>query len=156
GLVEKAVAEIDQIEAGRLAAKMHKGRFDFDDLAAQLKQMQKMGGLGGIAALLPGAGKIKDAMQNANVDEKTIRRQQAIISSMTREERRDVDLLNASRKRRIAKGSGMQVQDINRLIKQFLSMREMMKKMKKMGAGGLRGLGTQGLENLFPPSPRAP
>jgi signal recognition particle subunit SRP54 len=133
GLVEKAMAEIDQAEAEKLAAKMKKGGFDFDDLSSQLKQMQKMGGLSGIAALLPGAGKIQDAMAKANVDEAMIRRQQAIISSMTREERKNADLLNASRKRRIAKGSGTEVSEINRLIKQYLSMRDMMKQMKKMG-----------------------
>jgi signal recognition particle subunit SRP54 len=133
GLVEKAMAEIDMQEAEKLAGKMKKGGFDFDDLSAQLKQMQKMGGLSGIAAMLPGAGKIQDAMSRANVDESMIRRQQAIISSMTREERKNADLLNASRKRRIASGSGTEVSEINRLIKQYLGMRDMMKKMQKMG-----------------------
>lgn len=148
-LVEKAAAELDMEEAEKLAGKMKKGGFDFDDLASQLKQMQKMGGLSGIAAMLPGAGKIRDAMQNAKVDEKMVRRQQAIISSMTREERKNADLLNASRKRRIAKGAGVEVSEINRLIKQYLSMRDMMKRLGSLGAKRLSGLGSKELESLL-------
>ncbi|HVY13432.1 MAG TPA: signal recognition particle protein [Alphaproteobacteria bacterium] len=154
GLVEKAVAEIDQKEAAKLAAKMQKGGFDFDDLSSQLKQMQRMGGLSGIAALLPGAGKLKEAMAQANVDEKIIARQQAIISSMTRAERKNVDLLNASRKRRIAAGAGADVPAVNRLIKQYLHMRDMMKQMKKKGFGGkgMQGLDMSQLRGMVPPN----
>ncbi len=132
-LVEKAAAEMDMGEAQKMAAKLQKGDFDFDDLAGQLKQMRKMGGLNGIMGMLPGVGKIKEQMANANVDEGIIKRQEAIISSMTKAERRSVDLLNASRKRRIAKGSGVDVADVNRLIKQYMQMRDMMRQMKKMG-----------------------
>jgi signal recognition particle subunit SRP54 len=112
--------------------------------------MQKMGGLSGIAALLPGAGKIQAAMQQANIDESMLKRQQAIISSMTRQEKKDVNLLNASRKRRIAKGSGTEVQEINRLIKQFLQMRDAMKRMKQMGQQNF----LKGLAGNFPPMGR--
>jgi signal recognition particle subunit SRP54 len=150
GLVEKAVAEIDHAAAEKLAKKLQKGGFDFDDLASQLSQMQKMGGLSGIAALLPGAGKIQAAMQNANIDESMLKRQQAIISSMTRAEKKDVNLLNASRKRRIAKGSGTEVQEINRLIKQYLQMRDTMKRMKQMGQQNF----LKGLAGNFPPMGR--
>jgi signal recognition particle subunit SRP54 len=135
-LVEKAAAEIDMVEAEAMAQKLQKGSFDFDDLSNQLKQMQRMGGLSGIAGMLPGAGKIKEAMAQGQIDESMVKRQQAIISSMTKDERKNVDLLNASRKRRIAAGSGVEVQDINRLVKQFLQMRDMMKQMKKMGQKG--------------------
>lgn len=149
-LVEKAAAEIDMKAAEKMAAKLQKGDFDFEDLASQLKQMKKMGGFGSIINMLPGAGKLKDMMQSASVDEKVIARQEAIISSMTIKERRSPDLLNASRKRRIAAGSGVEVADVNRLIKQYLQMRDMMRQMKKMGqknfmralasGGGLGGL----------------
>jgi len=132
-LVEKAAAEIDQVAAEKMAAKMQAGAFDFSDMAEQLKQMRKMGGLSGIMNMLPGMGKMKAAMENANIDDRIIKRQEAMIGSMTPEERRNVDLLNASRKRRIAKGSGVDVQDVNKLIKQYLQMRDMMKQMKKMG-----------------------
>ena len=157
-LVENAISKIDQTEAAAMAAKMQDGKFDLDDLAAQLTQMQKMGGLGGIMSFLPGAGALKDAMKNANVDDRVLARQKAIISSMTRAERRDPDVLNASRKRRVAAGAGAKVEDINRLLKQYLGMRDMMRQMKKGGAKGMlrqfgglmggRGLGDlQALQN---------
>lgn len=132
-LVEKAAAEIDIKAAEKIAEKFKQGSFDFEDMAEQLKQMRKMGGLSGIMNMLPGVGKIKAAMQNANVDDSIIKRQEAIISSMTPAERQDVDLLNASRKRRIAKGAGVDVADVNKVVKQFLQMRDVMKSMKKMG-----------------------
>ncbi len=144
-LVEKAAAGLDAREAEKLAGKMQKGgALDFNDLAAQMRQMQKMGGLSGVAALLPGAGKIRAAMADAAMDEKIIARQLALIASMTREERRDVNLLNASRKRRIAAGAGQQVQDLNRLVKQFLQTRDMMRQMQKKGQKEfLKGLGSR-------------
>lgn len=132
-LVEKAAAQLDMAEAQKMAAKMQEGGFDFDDLLSQLRQMRRMGGLSGIAGMLPGAAKIKDAMGKANVDEGMMKRMEAIILSMTPAERRNVDLLAASRKRRIAKGAGVDVAMVNRLIKQYLQMRDMMKQMKKMG-----------------------
>ncbi len=149
-LVEKAAAEMDVDAAQKTAARMQKGQFDFDDLADQLRQIRKMGGFSGIMGMMPGVGKIKQAMQNANVDERIIKRQEAIISSMTRAERKNPDLLNASRKRRIAKGSGTEVATINQLIKQYLQMRDMMKQMKKMGQKNfMRNMQGGGLERLL-------
>lgn len=136
-LVEKAVATIDQDEAREMAEKLMSGKaFDFNDLAKQMQQMRKMGGLGSMMNMLPGMGKIKDQLKNANLDDKMIKRQEAIIQSMTPAERKDVDLLGASRKRRIAAGAGVQVSDVNRLIKQFMDMQKMMKQVQKLGKGG--------------------
>jgi len=141
-LVEKAAATIDHDDAEAMAEKfLSGGKFDFNDLAKQFQQMHKMGGLGGLMNLLPGMGKMKDAIKNANVDDRAIKRQEAIIKSMTPAERKNVDLLGASRKRRIAKGSGVDVSDVNRLIKQFLEMQKMMKQMQKLGKSGfMRGM----------------
>ncbi len=139
-LVEKAAETIERDEAEKLAAKMQKGSFDLDDLAQQLRQLTKMGGFGGIMSMLPGVGKIKKQMQGANIDERMIKRQEAIIMSMTRQERRKPQILKASRKRRIAAGSGTSVQDVNRLLKQHQQMQTMMKRMGKMGGRGMGGL----------------
>ena len=140
-LVEKAAETIDRAEAAKMAAKMKKGSFDLDDYAEQLQQMRKMGGLQAILGMLPGMGAIKN-MASAGIDDKTILRQSAIISSMTKAERRNITILNASRRRRIAAGSGTDVQDINRLIKQFQDMQTMMKRMQNGGlAGMMRQLG---------------
>ncbi|MDR3518793.1 MAG: signal recognition particle protein [Azospirillaceae bacterium] len=146
-LVEKAVESIDQEEAEKLARKMEKGGFDLDDMASQLRQIRKMGGMQGMLGMLPGIGKIKNQLKDANVDERMLKRQEAIISSMTRAERRDIKLLNASRRRRIATGSGTTVQDVNRLLKQFQDMQQMMKQVKKLGK---KGLMRQGLAGLLP------
>ncbi len=147
-LVEKAQETIAEEEAETLARKMQKGRFDFDDLAKQLRQIRTMGGLGGIAKLLPGVGKVQKQLANANVDEAILVRQQAIISSMTPTERRRPEIIKASRKRRIAAGSGATVQDVNRLMKQFQEMNRMMKKMNRLGSKGLmRG----GMPPMMPP-----
>ncbi len=147
-LVEKAQETIAEEEAETLARKMQKGRFDFDDLAKQLRQIRTMGGLGGIARLLPGVGKVQKQLANANVDEAILVRQQAIISSMTPTERRRPEIIKASRKRRIAAGSGVTVQDVNRLMKQFQEMNRMMKKMNRLGSKGLmRG----GMPPMMPP-----
>jgi len=146
GLVERAAEVIDKEEAEKLAAKMQKGGFDLDDMANQLRQVRKMGGLGGIMGMLPGVAKIKDQLAGAKVDENMIKRQEAIIMSMTPRERKDAKLLNASRKRRIAAGSGTTVPDINRLIKQYMEMSRVMKQMGKLGQ---KGIMRQGLGSLF-------
>jgi signal recognition particle subunit SRP54 len=146
-LVEKAAENIDKAEAEKLAKKMEKGTFDLDDMANQLKQIRKMGGMGGMLGMLPGIGKIKNQLKDANIDEGILKKQEAIISSMTKAERRNPDIIKASRKRRIALGSGVQVQDVNRLLKQFQDMQTMMKKVKKMGQ---KGFMRQGLAGLLP------
>ena len=129
-MVEKAAEEIDEEEAKKSIKKLQKGTFDMDDLVDQLKQMKKMGGMGGLMSMMPGAGKLKDAMANANIDDKMVDQQMAIVSSMTKKERKDPSLLNGSRKRRIAAGSGTSVQEVNKLLKQFKMMSTMMKKMR--------------------------
>lgn len=147
-LVEKAQETIAEDEAEKLARKMQKGRFDFDDLAKQLRQIRMMGGLGGITQLLPGVGRMQKQLANANVDEAVLVRQEAIISSMTPAERLRPEIIKASRKRRIAAGSGVTVQDVNRLMKQFQEMNRMMKKMNKLGKKGvMRG----GMPPMMPP-----
>jgi signal recognition particle subunit SRP54 len=118
---------------------MQKGQFDLDDMLSQLQQVAKMGGLGGLMGMLPGIGKLKKQMDGAGVDDKSIKRQAAIIQSMTKKERKNPKLLNASRKRRVAGGSGTTPQEINRLLKQHMEMGRMMKQMGKMG--GMKGLG---------------
>lgn len=135
-LVEKAAETIEVEEAERLAKKMQKGKFDLEDFLSQLRQMQKMGGLSGLMNMLPGMGKMKGMLNDANMDDSVIKRQEAIILSMTQKERSKPDLLNASRRKRIAAGSGTSVQDVNKLIKQFQGMQTMMKRMKKMGGMG--------------------
>jgi len=132
-LVEKAAETIEQEEAERLAKKLSAGRMDLTDLLSQLRQMKRMGGLGGLMGLLPQVGKLKKQMAEANIDEKLLARQEAIILSMTPQERTKPEILKASRKRRIAAGAGVEVQDVNRLLKQFDQMRDMMKQMSKMG-----------------------
>jgi len=117
---------------------MKKGAFDLDDLAEQLKQLQKLGGMSGVMGLLPGMGKIKKQLDNVDLDKLVLRRQMAIIGSMTVFERRNPKVLNASRKKRVAKGSGTEVQEVNRLLKMHLQMADMMKKMGKQ-RGGLLG-----------------
>src|SRR5215469_2334903 len=144
-LVEKAAETVDQEEAEKLAAKLEKGRFDLDDLAAQLRQIRRMGGMSGMLGLLPGIGKLKKQLGEANIDEGIIKRQEAIISSMTKSERRNPKLLNGSRRRRIASGSGTTVPEINRLLKQYQDMADITKKMKKLGNKGLMRHGLAGL-----------
>jgi signal recognition particle subunit SRP54 len=133
GLVEMASDTIDHAEAEKLAQKMMRGKFDLEDYAAQLKQIAKMGSLSGILGMLPGVGKIKQQLADANLETTVFKRQAAIIGSMTKAERRNPDLLKASRKKRIAAGSGTSVQDVNKLLKQFDDMSTMMKRMNKMG-----------------------
>ena len=136
-LVERAAETIDRDEAEKLAAKMQKGQFDLEDYASQLKQIGKMGSLSGILGMLPGVGKMKAQIENANLDTAILKRQAAIIGSMTPGERRKPDLIKASRKRRIAAGSGTTVQEVNRLLKQFDDMSAMMKRMNKLGQKGM-------------------
>ncbi len=153
-LVEKAAGELDQAKAEKMARKLAKGQFDLDDLAGQLNQMKKMGGLQGIMGLLPGVAKLKNQMAENNVSDKMIDRQLAVINSMTKAERKKPDLLNASRKKRVAKGAGVEVQDINRLLKQHRQMADMVKSLSKGGGknlqkmasmmGGLPGMGGGG------------
>ncbi len=145
-LVERAAETIDRDEAEKMAAKMAKGSFDLDDYVAQLRQVGKMGGIGGVLTMLPGMGQIKEQLAGVNMDQ-GLARQMAIVSSMTKGERRDPKLLNASRRRRIAQGAGASVQEINQLLKQFLQMQDMMKKMKKLGKAGLM---RHGLKALMP------
>ena len=135
-LVEKAAQDLDQAKAEKAARKLAKGQFDLDDLAAQLQQMKRMGGLQGIMGLLPGVAKMKSQMAASGVDDRMIARQEAILSSMTKAERKKPDLLNASRKRRIAAGSGVDVADINRLLKQHRQMADAVKAMSKNGGKG--------------------
>jgi signal recognition particle subunit SRP54 len=132
-LVERVAETVDRAEAEQLAAKMKKGSFDLDDLATQLQQMRKMGGMSGILGMLPGVGKIKQQLSDAQVDDRMIARQLAIIGSMTPKERRNPQILHASRKRRIAAGSGTAVPEVNKLLKQYQQMQTMMKRVKKMG-----------------------
>ena len=146
-LVERAAETIEQEDAEKLAKKIEKGQFDLDDLAGQLRQLQKMGGLSGVMGMLPGVPKIQQQMKDANLDDSLVKRQLAIISSMTRRERRRPGIIKASRKQRIARGSGSTVQDVNKLMKQFQEANRMMKKVKKMGK---KGLMRHGLPGAFP------
>jgi signal recognition particle subunit SRP54 len=144
-LVEKAAATIDAEKAARVAEKMRKGAFDLSDLREQLTQMQHMGGVSGLMSMLPGIAKMKNQLAERNLDETVLKRQMAIIDSMTPRERRNPDLLKASRKRRIAAGSGTKPEDINRLLKMHRTMADV---MKAMGGGGKRGP-MAGLANML-------
>ena len=157
-LVEKAVQEMDHAKAEAAAARLSKGQFDLDDLAAQLGQMKRMGGMQGILGMLPGVAKVKKQISEAGIDDKVFDRQVAIISSMTKIERKKPDMLQASRKRRIAAGSGVEVADVNRLLKQHRQMADMVKAMSKGGGRGMGGmmaamkaLGGQGGGGGMPP-----
>jgi len=133
---------------------MRKGEFDMNDLAEQLRQMKKMGGMTGVLSLLPGVGKVKDQLAQAGLDDKVLTRQEAIISSMTRRERADPDLLNGSRRKRIAAGAGVEVSEVNKLMKMHRAMADVMKAMKKSGGrlpAGLSGImGGGGMPHLPP------
>jgi signal recognition particle subunit SRP54 len=139
-LVEKAAATIDAEKAARVAEKMRKGAFDLSDLREQIMQMQQMGGMNGLMAMLPGVAKIKNQLAERNLDEKVLKRQVAIIDSMTPQERRNPDVLKASRKRRIAAGSGTKPEDINRLLKMHRTMADVMKAMGGAKRGPMAGL----------------
>ena len=150
-LVEKASETIDKEEAEKLAAKMKKGTFDMNDLKSQLNQMKKLGGMKGVLGMLPGVGKIKGQLDAAGLDDRVLTRQEAIIQSMTKTERSDPDSINGSRRKRIAAGAGVDVSDVNKLLKMHRQMADM---MKKMGKGGrmpmMPGMGG-GLPGGLPP-----
>ncbi|HCP01608.1 MAG: signal recognition particle protein [Alphaproteobacteria bacterium] len=158
-LVERASELVEEEKAEKIARKIQKGEFDLEDLLDQLRQLKKMGGIGSVMSMLPGIGKVKKQMAAADMDDNRIMRQEAIILSMTPEERQRPTLVKASRKKRIAAGSGTSVQEINKLLKQYQQMHTMMKKMKKMGGkmppmggGGMPGAGGVGLPpGMLPP-----
>ncbi|MFL2845386.1 MAG: signal recognition particle protein, partial [Candidatus Puniceispirillaceae bacterium] len=153
-LVEKAAEAIEVEEAERLAKRMAKGQFNMNDFLTQIRQLQKMGGLGSVMGMLPGIGKMQKQIAAAGIDDSMIKRQEAIILSMTKKERISVGLLNASRRKRIAAGSGTSVQEVNRLVKQYQDMARMMKKLGgKTGAAAMKamlggaGMGAAGMGN---------
>jgi signal recognition particle subunit SRP54 len=153
-LIEEAEQKLDKKKAEKLANKIKKGKgFDLEDFRDQLQQMQNMGGVSGMLEKLPGMGNLAQAAATANVDTKMFKRMEVIIDSMTPLERRKPDLLNGSRKRRITDGSGTQIQDLNRLLKQHKQMSKMMKKMGKKGgmANLMRGMG-----GMMPPGGMPP
>jgi signal recognition particle subunit SRP54 len=139
-LVEKAAANIDAERAARTAEKMRKGKFDLADMREQLAQMQNMGGIGGLMGMMPGIAKMKNQIAAANLDDKVLKRQMALIDSMTREERKNPDVLKASRKKRIAAGSGLKVEEINKLLKMHRNMADMMKAMGSGKRGPMAGI----------------
>ncbi len=150
-LVEKAAENIDKDEVEILAKKISKGKFDLDDFAKQLQQMGKMGGVSGILSMLPGVSKAQKLMAENKISDKLINHQIAIINSMTKKERSEPSVIKASRKIRISKGSGTRVQDVNKLLKQFLQSQKMMKRMKSMGKGGMPNDLMQKLQGNIPP-----
>lgn len=152
GLVEKAGEVADQAEAEKVAKRALKGQFSLEDLQRQLAQVKSMGDVNSLMGMLPGVGKMKKQIADANIDDRMIARQEAIILSMTLKERRNPKLLNAKRRKRIAAGSGTSVQDVNRLLKQFQQMATMMKKMGKKGIKGMMpGMGDGMLGGMMPP-----
>ena len=132
-LVEKAAQTIDVQKAQAIAEKMRKGVFDLEDLSDQLKQMERIGGMSSMLGMLPGIGKVKKQIDAAGIDDKIVKRQRAIISSMTPKERRNPKVLDGKRKRRIAAGSGTKPEDVNKLLKMHRQMADMMKTMGKRG-----------------------
>ena len=136
-LIEKAEKQFDEKQAEELARKMQENKFDFNDMLEQFRQINKMGDLKGILSMIPGIG---SQLKDVEIDERQIARVEAIILSMTPAERAHPDIINPSRKRRIAAGCGMKVEDVNRLIKQLEQMRKMMKQMKNFGKKGMRGM----------------
>ncbi len=147
GLVEKVTETVDQDEAEKLAARMARGQFNLEDYASQLRQISKMGSVSGILGMLPGMGKMKAQLDDANIDQTIFKRHTAIISSMTKKERKTPDIIKASRKKRIAAGSGTSVQEVNKLLKTFDDMATMMKRVNKLGQ---KGLMRHGISALMP------
>ena len=139
-LVEKAAANIDAEKAARVAEKMRKGLFDLADMREQLLQMANMGGISGLMGMMPGVAKMKNQIANAGIDDKILKRQVALIDSMTRQERKHPDILKASRKKRIAAGAGGKVEDLNKLLKMHRNMADMMKAMGSGKRGPLAGI----------------
>ena len=140
-LVERAAAELDEAKARTMAEKLAKGRFDLNDMADQLGQMEKLGGMQGLMGMLPGVQKVKKQIAESGISDASFRRQRAIIGSMTKAERKKPDILQASRKRRIAAGAGVEVAEINRLLKQHRQMQDAFKMMAKGGGKGFARLG---------------
>ena len=141
-LVEKASEDLDQENLKKTEEKLKKGQFSMEDYLSQLRQMKKMGGIEGIMSFLPGVSKIKSQMDQSGIDEKIITQNEAVILSMTKQERENPKIINGSRKKRIANGSGTDIATINKLLKQFKMMSEMMKKMSK---GNLKGMADKGI-----------
>src|ERR1700683_2457456 len=139
-LVEKAAANIDAEKAARVAEKMRKGQFDLSDMREQLLQMTNMGGISGLMGMMPGIAKIKNQIASANLDDKVLKRQIAVIDSMTRQERKNPDILKASRKKRIAAGAGLKVEEVNKLLKMHRTMADVMKAMGGAKRGPMAGL----------------
>jgi len=144
-LVEKAQETIEAEQAERMMKRFQKGQFNMNDLKMQLEQMMKMGGMEGIMGMMPGMGKMAKQMEGAGIDDRMLRQQVALIQSMTKRERANPQILQASRKKRIAKGSGMEVSDLNKLLKMQRQMGDMMKKMGKMGKGGMMKQAMKGM-----------
>ncbi len=154
GIVEKAEKEFDEQEAEKMAKKLSKGNFDLDDFQKQLNQMKKLGGIKGILSMMPGIRKAKETLNKTNLEDKTFIKMAAIISSMTKKEKKNPSILNGSRKKRIAAGSGVEIQDINKLLKQFKNMQLMMKKFSKHGIDGMEkmlgnNMGANNLGNML-------
>ncbi|RLB71030.1 MAG: signal recognition particle protein [Deltaproteobacteria bacterium] len=137
-LIEKAQESVDQKKAEELALRLRKNQFSLEDFRSQLRNLKKMGSIGGIMKMIPGMGKLKDKLGDEAIDDSKLGKIEAIINSMTDKERHDHRLINGSRRKRIAKGSGTTVQDVNRLLKEFLEMKKMMKKFNKMGPKGMK------------------
>ncbi|MCD6292766.1 MAG: signal recognition particle protein [Deltaproteobacteria bacterium] len=137
-LIEKAQEGVDQKKAEELARKLRKNEFSLDDFRSQLQHIKKLGSIGGIMKMIPGMGKLRDKLGDEAIDDKELVKIEAIINSMTDKERHNHRLINGSRRKRIAKGSGCTVQDVNRLLKNFLDMKKMMKKFNKMGPKGMK------------------
>ncbi len=145
-LIEKAELEIDEEKAKEMSQKLRKAEFDYNDFLDQMNQIKKMGGLGGIMSMLPGMGQLKGGMPE--IDDSAMDRVEAIILSMTKEERANPSLMNPSRKQRIAKGAGVDISEVNRIVKQFDQMKKMMKQLPGM-MGGKKGRGFGGLGGMF-------
>jgi signal recognition particle subunit SRP54 len=152
-LVEKAQETIEAEQAEKMMKRFTKGQFNMNDLKMQLEQMQKMGGMEGVMGMMPGMGKMSKQMDEAGIDDKMLARQIALINSMTKKERANPKLLQASRKKRIAKGSGLEVSELNKLLKMQRQMGDMMKKMGKMGKGGMLKQAMKGMFGKGGPSP---
>jgi signal recognition particle subunit SRP54 len=139
-LVEKAAASIDAEKAARTAERMRKGQFDLNDMREQLIQMTNMGGLSGLMGMMPGIAKMKNQIAAAGLDDRVVKRQIAVIDSMTRQERKSPDILKASRKKRIAAGAGLKVEEVNKVLKMHRNMADMMKAMGSGKRGPMAGL----------------
>lgn len=147
-LVERAIENVNQDEAQKLAEQMLKGKFDLNDMLSQLKQVQKLGSIGGIIGMIPGLSKFKSQIEAAGVGDNLIKKQEAIILSMTKAERRQPDIIKASRKKRIAAGSGVEVHEVNKLLKSYEQMSAVMKKIGRNG--GMKSMLSPAMLKGFP------